>query len=35
MKTEKEPARDQRFSFIHCSLWEQETEQKRYKTDLA
>jgi len=28
MRTEKEPAQDQRFPFIHGKLWEQETEQK-------
>jgi hypothetical protein len=31
MKTEKEPAQDQKFSFIHSKLWEKETEQKGYK----
>ena len=31
MKTEKEPAQEQRFSFVHSKLWEQETEQNWYK----
>jgi hypothetical protein len=31
MRTEKQPAQDQRFSFIHRKLWEQETEKKGYK----
>jgi len=31
MRTEKEPAQDQIFSFLHSKLWEQETEQKGYR----
>jgi len=31
MRTEKEPAQDQSFSFIHRKLWEQETDKKGYK----
>lgn len=31
IKTEKELARDQRVSFLNCTLWEQETEQKDCK----